>query len=102
MKYEIDSIRCYQAVMFNKGNETFFASRKINNVEPLELELIEGLNAVSIKSDRDHIIVPLTNVSAVYLKSPVKIEQAEKDEIERNKVATPSVIKKPRVRRSAY
>ena len=102
MKYKIDAIRCYQSVMFEKTNETFFASRQINNRKPLELEIIENLNVISIKSDRDHVLIPLTNVSCVYLKSPMKVEQEEKDKEERAKVVTPSVIKKPRVKRSAY
>jgi|TARA_R100000084_G_C4630965_1_gene138323 hypothetical protein len=88
--------------MFEKTNETFFASRQINNRKPLELELIESLNVVSIKSDRDHVLIPLTNVSCVYLKSPMKLEQEAKDKKEKDKVGTPSVIKKPRVKRSAY
>ncbi len=94
MKYNIDAIRCYQSVMFDKRNETFFASRQINEKAPLKLEIIEEINAVSIKSDRDHILVPLTNVSAVYLKSPLKKEQEVKDKKEReNKtvVAGPKV-----------
>jgi hypothetical protein len=102
MKYKIDSIRCYQSVMFEKTNETFFASRQINNRKPLELELIESLNVVSIKSDRDHVLIPLTNVSCVYLKSPMKLEQEEKDSEERAKLATPQPISKPRVKRTAY
>jgi len=102
MKYEIDAIRCYQSVMFEKTNETFFASRQINNRKPLELEIIENLNVISIKSDRDHVLIPLTNVSCVYLKSPIKVEQEEKDKEERAKVGSSNVIKKPRVKRSAY
>ena len=81
MKYDIDAIRCYQAVMFEKRQETFFATRQINEKAPLKLEIIEDISAVSIKSERDHILVPLTNVSAVYLKSPIKIEQREKDAV---------------------
>lgn len=102
MKYKIDAIRCYQSVMFEKTNETFFASRQINNRKPLQLELIENLNVVSIKSDRDHVLIPLTNVSCVYLKSPIKLEQEEKDKEERTKSGIPGVIKKPKVRKSAY
>ena len=100
--YNIDAIRCYQAVMFERGNETFFASRKINNRAGLEITLIEGLNVVSIKSDRDHILVPLTNISAVYLKSPIKLEQEEKDNIERKRVDSPSKVSRPKVKRSIY
>jgi len=96
MKYNIDAIRCYQSVMFEKRQETFFASRQINEKAPLQLEIIEDINAVSIKSERDHILVPLTNVSAVYLKSPLKIEQEKKEAKERAKMDTPREIIKPR------
>ena len=97
-KYDIDAIRCYQAVMFNKGNETFFATRRINHQAALEIEIIEDLKVISIKSDRDHILIPLTNVSAIYLKSPIKLEQAEKDRVERERKVTPTVLKKPLTR----
>ena len=96
MKYNIDSIRCYQSVMFEKRQETFFASRQINEKAPLQLEIIEDINAVSIKSERDHILVPLTNVSAVYLKSPLKVEQEQKNAKERAKMDSPREIIKPR------
>ena len=96
MKYNIDAIRCYQAVMFEKRQETFFASRQINEKAPLQLEIIEDINAVSIKSERDHILVPLTNVSAVYLKSPLKVEQEQKNAKERAKMDSPREIIKPR------
>jgi len=101
-KYEIDAIRCYQSVMFDKRQETFFATRQINNKLPIDLEIIEELGMVSIKSESDHILIPLTNVSAIYLKSPIKVAQAEKDKIERAKLATPQRINKPRVKQTAY
>ena len=95
MKYDIDAIRCYQAVMFEKRQETFFATRQINEKAPLKLEIIEDINAVSIKSERDHILVPLTNVSAVYLKSPLKREQEVKNKKERQ---SSTVIAEPKIK----
>ena len=96
MKYDIDAIRCYQSVMFEKRQETFFASRQINEKAPLKIEIIEGINVVSLKSERDHILVPLTNVSAVYLKSPIKREQETKDSSERQRK---TVIAEPKIKR---
>ena len=94
MKYDIDAIRCYQSVMFDKRQETFFATRQINNRQPLELEIIEELQMISLKSERDHILIPLTNVSAIYLKSPIKLELEEKAKIEREKpVAETKLVK---------
>tara|TARA_R100000750_G_scaffold54268_1_gene39896 strand:- start:83 stop:394 length:312 start_codon:yes stop_codon:yes gene_type:complete len=95
-EYDIDAIRCYQAVMFEKRQETFFATRQINEKAPLKIEIIEGINVVSLKSERDHILVPLTNISAIYLKSPVKKEQDEKAKIERAKMNSPQIQVKPR------
>ena len=102
MKYVIDAVRCYQSVMFDKRQETFFASRQINNRLPIELEIVEELQMISIKSESDHILIPLTNVSAIYLKSPIKVEQAEKDAKERAKMPTPNIIKRPRSKQTAY
>ena len=102
MKYDIDAVRCYQSVMFEKRQDTFFATRQINERVPLKLELIEGINVISIKSERDHILIPLTNVSAIYLKSPIKVEQEEKNNIERakmNSVQRPDKPLKARNRR---
>jgi len=95
MNYDIDAIRCYQSVMFEKRQDTFFATRQINERIPLKLELIEGINVISIKSERDHILIPLTNVSAIYLKSPIKVEQEEKNNIERTKMNSPQRVDKP-------
>lgn len=94
-KYDIDAVRCYQAVMFNKSQHTFFASRQINAAPPIELEFYDDIGIISIKSERDHILIPITNVSAIYLKSPIKIEQAEKDQKERDYVVTPEASKRP-------
>tara|TARA_R110001583_G_scaffold23991_9_gene87905 strand:- start:232 stop:483 length:252 start_codon:yes stop_codon:yes gene_type:complete len=82
--------------MFEKRQETFFASRQINEKAPLKIEIIEGINVVSLKSERDHILIPLTNVSAVYLKSPIKKEQEIRDSIERQ---GKTVIAEPKVKR---
>tara|TARA_R100001510_G_C7633008_1_gene191596 strand:- start:206 stop:529 length:324 start_codon:yes stop_codon:yes gene_type:complete len=99
MKYDtdsIDAIRCYQSVMFDKRQETYFATRQINEKLALEIEILEKINMISIKNDRDHVLVPLTNVSAVYLKSPLKLEQESKDIKERAKIGTPNKAVKPK------
>ena len=94
MKYDIDSIRCYQSVMFNRTNETFFATRQINSRQPLEIKIIEGLNVISLKSEKDHNLIPFANISAIYLKSPIKKEQEEKDKKERAKSGKPFIPKR--------
>ena len=97
MKYDIDAIRCYQSVMFNKSQHTFFATRQINDAPPLELRFLDDIGIVSIKSERDHILVPITNVSAIYLKSPIKKEQAAQDEVARRYKVSPNPIKRPKI-----
>ena len=99
MKYDtdaIDAIRCYQSVMFDKRLETYFATRQINEKLALEIEILEKINMISIKNDRDHVLIPITNVSAVYLKSPLKLEQESKDKKERAKVGTPNIVERPK------
>ena len=46
MKYDteaIDAIRCYQSVMFDKRQETYFATRQINEKLALEIEILEKI-----------------------------------------------------------
>ena len=99
--HEIDSVRVYQAVTFEKANETFFASRQINARKPCEIKILPELMSVSIKSAKDHILVPFTNISCIYLKSPIKLEQEakNKEEIEvKAKIASTkkSTVKRPK------
>ena len=67
-KYDIDSVRVYQSVQFEKKQFTFFSTREINNTPGVEIEIIYDLQSISVKSKDDHIIIPLTNISCVYLK----------------------------------
>ena len=76
-KYDIDSIRVYQSVQFEKKQFTFFSTREINNTPGVEIEIIYDLQSISVKSKDDHIIIPLTNISCVYLKSPKRIREAK-------------------------
>ena len=99
MKYDtdaIDAVRCYQSVMFDKRQETYFATRQINEKLALEIEILEKINMISIKNDRDHVLVPITNISAVYLKSPLKLEQESKDKKERAKIGSPNKVERPK------
>jgi len=83
---DIDSVRIYQAVSFNKKNETFFSTRAVANKEICSITLRTDISAIEVRNAKDHIIVPLTNVSCIYLKSPVKV-QAEKETQEAKKAA---------------
>ena len=84
----IDSIRSYQAVTFEKKNETFFSTRQINTRRSQEISFFSD-SIIEVKSASDHILIPITNISAIYLKSPIKIRQEEraKEELKKNSKA---------------
>ena len=92
-KYDIDSVRVYQSVQFEKKQFTFFSTREINNTPGVEIEIIYDLQSISIKSKDDHIIVPLTNISCIYLRSPKRLREESKDKQEKLKTNTVSVIR---------
>lgn len=74
----IDSVRIYQAVSFEKKNETFFSTRSIANKPACTISLCTDIDAVEVISAKDHILIPLTNISCIYLKSPTKIQDEKK------------------------
>ena len=82
----IDSIRVYQAVTFEKASETFFSTRIVNNKIGREISVNLELGGVEIKSAKDHILVPFTNVSCIYFKSPIKLEQEKKQQEEKERL----------------
>ena len=92
-KYDIDSVRVFQSVQFEKSQHTFFSTREINNNPGVEIEIINDLQSISIKSKDDHIIVPLTNISCIYLRSPKRLREESKDKQEKLKTNTVSVIR---------
>lgn len=74
---EIDSIRVYQAVNFGKKNESHFSARA-GTKKVVKLSFHPTIQAVLIESPEDRVIVPLTNVSSITLKSP-STKKAEDD-----------------------
>ena len=91
---EIKAIRVYQAVTFEGVTQTFFSSQLLPNRKPVDLSLDEKLQVVELKSEKDHILVPFTNIAGIYLameKDKVKKESKPK------KVGIKSTeIKRPR------
>jgi hypothetical protein len=79
-KYDIDSIHFHSAVQFEKTNELFLSTRNINGKKGKEIFIDYELKMLEVKSEKDHILVPLQAVRAIYLKSPLKLEQIAKDE----------------------
>ena len=97
-KLEIDSVRVYQSVQFERKQYSFFSTREINTVRGVEIEFMSELMSLSIKSKVDHIIIPLTNISCIYLKSDLKKEQESKDRGERLKM---SAVKSSYIKRQS-
>lgn len=99
MSEEIDAVRVYQSISFDKKNETHFSTRN-SAKKKVKIEFHNVLSAIKITSATDCVIVPLTNVSAIYLKSPIKkeaINEAE-EEVKRKKEVSASqrdTIKRP-------
>lgn len=101
MTKEIDSVRIYQAVQFEKVSETFFSTRKLNNKVGREIKINKDLGGVEISSEKDHILVPFTNVSCIYFKSQIKVDQEKRAEKEKsnqvkNSKAHRDTVKRPK------
>ena len=79
-KYDIDSIHFQNAVQFEKTNELFLSTRTINGKKGKEIFIDYELKMLEVKSEKDHILVPLQSVRAIYLRSPLKLEQIAKEE----------------------
>ena len=78
MKIEnIHSIRAYQAVKFETKLDTFFCVDP-TPVRPqgCEIEVLEGVG-VSLRSEKDHVIIPFPNISGIYLDTEAKKEKRE-------------------------
>ena len=68
-KLKIKAVRCYQSVLFEKQQQTSFTIVDIPGRPKLELSLAKigaGSDVVEIKSAKDIVHVPLTNISAIY------------------------------------
>ncbi len=95
---EIDSVRVYQAVTFDKRSETFFSTRDINTKMGKSITVNDKYHGIEIKSNTDHIFVPFTNVSCIYFRSELKMEQMEMAEKAKAKNVgiKPQELKKPK------
>lgn len=82
---KIDAVRTYQPISFDKKNETFFSTRN-SAKKQVEVKFHHFLEAVQITSKTDSVIVPLTNISAIYLKSPIKQEAIKAADEEQQKL----------------
>lgn len=82
----IRSVRAYQAVSFDKANETTFIANGTQRKAKVEITINSELNGVEIKSATDHILIPITNISCIYYESPSIIANDEAKEKEAKRV----------------
>lgn len=90
---KIKSIRVYQAVKFDNKLSTYFVSERTTYQKPSEMELIEGVG-VSVKNDKDHIIVPFPNVSMIQFDTELSKAKKEALQADIKKPALPQKINK--------
>lgn len=83
---KIKSVRTYQAVTFEKRNENVFTIVPLDNRPNVEISFYGDSNQlVSIKSSKDHVIIPITNISAIYLWNEDDSKREQEKEIEKSK-----------------
>lgn len=94
----IDMIRTYQSVTFDGKNETYFSHRDLPSKKSCEITVNKEYQGVEIQNDRDHIMVPFTNISCINFLSTCRKEQIQKaeDAIAKKSGIKASEIKRPR------
>lgn len=76
---KIRAIKTYQAVTFNKANETSFTTLQIRNKLPVEFKFLKEMNAIEVKNDLDHVIIPMANIAAIYVWTEEKKKEVAKN-----------------------
>jgi len=97
----IRSVRAYQAVQFDKANETTFIANGTQRKAKVSITINSEINGIEIKSATDHILIPITNISCIYYESPSTEahDEAKKEEVIRVKAQNAKQVdrtKKPR------
>ena len=93
---KIDSIRVYQAVKFENKLLTFFQTGGGKHYRGLDIEIVPSIG-VSIKNDKDHVIVPFPNVGSITMVTDHKEELKEERIADMSKPAQAQKVSKPRV-----
>ena len=91
-KYDIKAIRVYQAVTFEGAAQTFFSNQEIKGRRKIGFEINEKLLVVELKTDKDNILIPFTNIAGIYLRT-------EKDKIKKEEPAKTVGIKSTEIKR---
>lgn len=95
---KIRAIKTYQSVSFEKRAENFFSIVPIQGKPAIEINLLPELMAVEVKSNKDHVIIPLTNISAIHpWIAEDDVNEQEREERKKLKVGiAPSEIRRSR------
>lgn len=95
---KIKSVRTYQAVMFEKIPQTYFSMIEIANKPKIELKLTEdtGAHFIEVKSEKDLVYIPLSNISGIYTFNQSDEENLNFAKAEAKKTLTPTEPKRPR------
>lgn len=80
----IKAVTTYQSVIFEKKNETHFTTLPVAGKPTIELKFVKELMAIEIKSDKDHVLIPLTNIGAIYLWTKEDDKYLERKEEAKN------------------
>ena len=101
MSKTIRSVRIYQAVSFEKANETTFIVKGTQRKKPVSIKLNKELHGVDIESSRDSIFVPMTNISCIHFdcldsKEKEDSDKANEKQVKENKANFKDSTKKPK------
>lgn len=93
MDRKIKAIRTYQAIQFDGRQETHFTTISSLNKKAVELKFMPEFMAIEITSEKDNVIVPLTNISGIYLWAPRDDERVTAQKVEAENVASKTGLK---------
>jgi len=84
MKHDILSVKLYEHVQFEKKLRNFFSTVKTPHHAPSIIE-IEPNVGVSIRTEKDHVLIPFPNVAGIYMNTEHKTKESEarKSDIEK-------------------
>lgn len=93
----VKAIKVYQAVKFDKRNETSFTIMPIPNKQPPKIEVHFEKNVVEVYNDNDRVFIPFANVAGIYMFTKADEAKIANAEAEANKTygIRASEIKRP-------
>lgn len=86
-------IRAYQDVKFEGKLQSFFTTKSTAHYRNVKISLVENIGAL-VESDKDSVIIPFTNISAINLDTEAKRESREAREADISKPAKAQKVSK--------